>query len=189
MTTLRMEISADDDGVITSAAVIQEIPQGSPASLRPHRVAIGSYTLTDSGLVRTGRLELDVDGARTPVEEQVGTRRADVIILNDDDLTYAKVRLDGACLKRGLEHIAAFNDSLPRSILLASAWDMVRDGELEAPQFLDAALAALSVETHSSVVQGLLSHITTCLSLYLPPRERRAAGPETRTKRLSGSWI
>ena len=184
VTTLRMEISADDDGVITSAAVIQEIPQGSPASLRPHRVAIGSYTLTDSGLVRTGRLELDVDGARTPVEELVGTRRADVIILNDDDLTYAKVRLDGACLKRGLEHIAAFNDSLPRSILLASAWDMVRDGELEAAQFLDAALAALSVETHSSVVQGLLSHITTCLSLYLPPRERRAAGPETTTALL-----
>ncbi|MDU6151740.1 aminopeptidase N [Actinomyces urogenitalis] len=175
VTTLRMELDTDADGVITSAAVLQEIPQGSPASLRPHRVAIGSYSLADGALARTGRVELDVEGARTEVSELVGTTRADVLVLNDDDLTYAKVRLDEASLEAGLAGIASFTDSLPRSIVLASAWDMVRDAEMPASRYLAAALKALEVETHSSVVQGLLARITTCLSFYLPPASRKAA--------------
>ncbi len=183
VTTLRMAVETDDDGVITSAAVLQEIPAGSPATLRPHRVAIGSYTLTGRGerarLERTGRVELDVDGASTPVPGLVGTRRADVLVLNDDDLTYAKVRLDEGSLATGLERVDAFAESLPRSVLLASAWDLVRDGELPASRFLAAALAALRVETHSSVVQGLLSRVTTCLSHYLPQADRAAAASAT----------
>ena len=181
VTSLRMLLTTDDDGVITSAEVVQEIPTGSPASLRPHRVAIGSYTLTGRGdqavLTRTGRIELDVDGERTPVPGLVGTRRADVLVLNDDDLTYAKVRLDEDSLAAGLEHVGAFAESLPRSVVLASAWDMVRDAELPSSRYLAAALDALAVETHSSVIQGLLARITTCLSLYLPPDDRRAAAP------------
>lgn len=181
VTTLRMELESDKSGTITSAAVLQEVPAGSPASLRPHRLAIGCYTLADGGahLTRTARLELDVAGARTQVPELVGTRRADVVVLNDDDLTYGKVRLDAASLEAGLAHVAAFSESLPRSIVLASAWDMVRDGELPAAQFLSAALDALRVEDHSSVVQGLLARIATCLSFYLPPTERKAAAPGT----------
>ena len=179
VTTLRTEITTDDDGVITSAEIIQEIPAGSPATLRPHRVAIGCYTLTGRGeqahLERTGRVELDVDGARTPVPELVGTHRADVLLLNDDDLTYAKVRLDEDSLATGLERVDAFTESLPRSVLLAPAWDLVRDGELPASRFLAAALAALRVETHSSVVQGLLGRVTTCLSHYLPQADRATA--------------
>ena len=179
VTTLRTEITTDDDGVIISAEIIQEIPAGSPATLRPHRVAIGCYTLIGRGeqahLERTGRVELDVDGARTPVPELVGTRRADVLLLNDDDLTYAKVRLDEDSLATGLERVDAFTESLPRSVLLAPAWDLVRDGELPASRFLAAALAALRVETHSSVVQGLLGRVTTCLSHYLPQADRATA--------------
>ena len=179
VTTLRMSIETDGDGIITSAAIRQEIPEGSPATLRPHRVAIGSYAVTGQGgsarLERTGRVELDVDGEITPVPELVGTRRADVLILNDDDLTYAKVRLDEASLTTGLEHVDAFTESLPRSILLASAWDLVRDGELPASRFLAAALRALRVEAHSSVVQGLLGRITVCLSHYLPQEDRPVA--------------
>ena len=179
VTTLRTEITTDDDGVITSAEIVQEIPAGSPATLRPHRVAIGCYTLTGRGeqahLERTGRVELDVDGARTPVPELVGTHRADVLLLNDDDLTYAKVRLDEDSLATGLERVDAFTESLPRSVLLAPAWDLVRDGELPASRFLAAALAALRVETHSSVVQGLLGRVTTCLSHYLPQADRATA--------------
>ena len=177
VTTLRLEVAADDDGVISSAAVVQEIPAGSPASLRPHRVAIGSYERVDGALRRTGRLELDVDGERTPVPGLVGARRPEVLVLNDDDLTYAKVRPDETSLAAGLEGIALFADSLPRSIVLASAWDMVRDGELPASRYLDAALAALAVETHSSVVQGLLARIATCLSSYLPPAVRAERAP------------
>ena len=188
VTTLRLEVVTDADGVITQAAVRQEIPADSPASLRPHRVAIGSYSPTgrgaDTHLERTNRIELDVDGELTQVPELVGAKRADVLVLNDDDLTYAKVRLDEDSLSFGLEHIEAFTDSLPRSIVLASAWDMVRDGELAASHFLNAALQALDVEEHSSVIQGLLGRITTCLSAFLPPAVRRDLAPGTADRLL-----
>ena len=188
VTTLRLEIVTDADGVITQAAVRQEIPADSPASLRPHRVAIGSYSPTSRGadthLERTNRIELDVDGELTQVPELVGAKRADVLVLNDDDLTYAKVRLDEESLSHGLTHIEAFAESLPRSIVLASAWDMVRDGELAASHFLNAALQALDVEEHSSVIQGLLGRITTCLSAFLPPAVRRDLAPGTADRLL-----
>ena len=188
VTTLRLEIVTDANGVITQAAVRQEIPADSPASLRPHRVAIGSYSPTGQGadthLERTNRIELDVDGELTQVPELVGAKRADVLVLNDDDLTYAKVRLDEESLSHGLTHIEAFAESLPRSIVLASAWDMVRDGELAASHFLKAALQALDVEEHSSVIQGLLGRITTCLSAFLPPAVRRDLAPGTADRLL-----
>ena len=188
VTTLRLEVVTDADGVITQAAVRQEIPADSPASLRPHRVAIGSYSPTgrgaDTHLERTDRIELDVDGELTQVPELVGAKRADVLVLNDDDLTYAKVRLDEESLSHGLTHIEAFAESLPRSIVLASAWDMVRDGELAASHFLNAALQALDVEEHSSVIQGLLGRITTCLSAFLPPAVRRDLAPGTADRLL-----
>ena len=188
VTTLRLEVVTDADGVITQAAVRQEIPADSPASLRPHRVAIGSYSPTgrgaDTHLERTDRIELDVDGELTQVPELVGAKRADVLVLNDDDLTYAKVRLDDESLSHGLTNIETFAESLPRSIVLASAWDMVRDGELAASHFLNAALQALDVEEHSSVIQGLLGRITTCLSAFLPPAVRRDLAPGTADRLL-----
>ena len=189
VTTLRMQVATDADGVITQAAVRQEIPADSPASLRPHRVAIGCYSLTGQGtdtrLERTDRIELDVDGELTPVPELVGTKRADVLVLNDDDLTYAKIRLDEDSLAQGLAHIDAFTESLPRSIVLASAWDMTRDGELAASRFLKAALPALGVEEHSSVIQGLLGRVATCLSGFLPPAVRHDLAQETADQLLT----
>ena len=189
VTTLRMQVATDADGVITQAAVRQEIPADSPASLRPHRVAIGCYSLTGQGtdtrLERTDRIEPDVDGELTPVPELVGTKRADVLVLNDDDLTYAKIRLDEDSLAQGLAHIDAFTESLPRSIVLASAWDMTRDGELAASRFLKAALPALGVEEHSSVIQGLLGRVATCLSGFLPPAVRHDLAQETADQLLT----
>ena len=189
VTTLRMQVTTDADSVITQAAVRQEIPADSPASLRPHRVAIGCYSLTGQGtdtrLERTDRIELDVDGELTPVPELVGTKRADVLVLNDDDLTYAKIRLDEDSLAQGLAHIDAFTESLPRSIVLASAWDMTRDGELAASRFLKAALPALGVEEHSSVIQGLLGRVATCLSGFLPPAVRHDLAQETADQLLT----
>ena len=189
VTTLRMQVTTDADSVITQAAVRQEIPADSPASLRPHRVAIGCYSLTGQGtdarLERTDRIELDVDGELTPVPELVGTKRADVLVLNDDDLTYAKIRLDEDSLAQGLAHIDAFTESLPRSIVLASAWDMTRDGELAASRFLKAALPALGVEEHSSVIQGLLGRVATCLSGFLPPAVRHDLAQQTADQLLT----
>ena len=72
---------------------MQSAPDAWP-TLRSHRLAVGLYDRTDAGLVRRDRVELDVTGARTEVPELVGVAQPDLVLVNDDDLTYAKIRLD-----------------------------------------------------------------------------------------------
>ena len=86
----------------------------------------------DDELQRVHRVELDIDGEATPVPELVGLDSPTLILLNDDDLAYAKVRLDERSLANAVEHLKHFTDSLPRALVLGAAWDMTRDGEMAA---------------------------------------------------------
>ncbi|ARF55349.1 aminopeptidase N [Streptomyces gilvosporeus] len=174
---LRPEIEVDADGVITSFAVRQEAPalpagaKGEPV-LRPHRIAIGAYDLQDGRLVRTERIELDVDGELTAVPQLVGTRRPAVVLLNDDDLSYAKVRLDEESLKTVTEHLGDFTESLPRALCWASAWDMTRDAELATRDYLALVLSGIGKESDIGVVQSLHRQVKLALDLYAAPHWR-----------------
>ncbi|RSO06151.1 aminopeptidase N [Streptomyces sp. WAC 06783] len=174
---LRPELEVAGDGTLTSFAVRQEAPElpagakGEPV-LRPHRIAIGCYDLKDGKLVRTDRIELDVDGERTEVPFPAGTRRPDVILLNDDDLSYAKVRLDEDSLRVVTEHLGDFTESLPRALCWASAWDMTRDGELPARAYLDLVLSGITKESDIGVVQSLHRQVKLALDLYAAPAWR-----------------
>jgi aminopeptidase N len=178
---LRPEIETDADGVITSFAVRQEAPalpagaQGAP-TLRPHRIAVGLYELDgDSGkLVRDERVELDVDGELTAVPQLVGKRRPAVILLNDDDLSYAKVRLDEDSLAFVTEHLGDFASSLPRALCWASAWDMTRDAELAARDYLALVLSGIGKESDIGVVQSLHRQVKLAIELYADPTAREA---------------
>jgi aminopeptidase N len=178
---LRPEIETDADGVITSFAVRQEAPalpagaQGAP-TLRPHRIAVGLYELDgDSGkLVRDERVELDVDGELTAVPQLVGRRRPAVILLNDDDLSYAKVRLDEDSLAFVTEHLGDFASSLPRALCWASAWDMTRDAELAARDYLALVLSGIGKESDIGVVQSLHRQVKLAIELYADPTAREA---------------
>ncbi len=178
---LRPVVDTDASGVITSFAVRQEAPalpagaQGEPV-LRPHRIAIGCYDLDDTGkLVRTERVELDVDGELTGVEALVGRPRPAVVLLNDDDLSYAKVRLDEESLRNVVAHLGDFAESLPRALCWASAWDMTRDGELAARAYLDLVLSGIGKESDIGVVQSLHRQVKLALDLYAAP-DWRATG-------------
>ncbi|MFD5682108.1 aminopeptidase N [Streptomyces bacillaris] len=178
---LRPEIETDADGRITSFTVLQEAPalpagaKGEP-TLRPHRIAIGAYDLDESGkLVRTNRIELDVDGERTTVAELVGQARPAVVLLNDDDLSYAKVRLDEESLRVVTEHLGDFTESLPRALCWASAWDMTRDGELATRDYLALVLSGIGKESDIGVVQSLHRQVKLALDLYSAPETREAA--------------
>ncbi|MER5475062.1 aminopeptidase N [Streptomyces sp. NPDC002685] len=181
---LRPEIETDADGVITSFAIRQEAPalpagaQGEP-TLRPHRIAVGLYDLDGaeggSGkLVRDERLELDVDGELTAVPQLVGKRRPDVILLNDDDLSYAKVRLDEDSLAFVTEHLGDFESSLPRALCWASAWDMTRDAELATRDYLALVLSGIGKESDIGVVQSLHRQVKLAIELYADPTAREA---------------
>ncbi|MEU9922175.1 aminopeptidase N [Streptomyces griseoluteus] len=175
---LRPELQTDADGVITSFAVRQEAPalpagaKGEP-TLRPHRIAIGLYDLDDAGkLVRVKRVELDVDGELTAVPELTGVRRPAVVLLNDDDLSYAKVRLDEESLAVVTEHLGDFAESLPRALSWASAWDMTRDGELATRDYLSLVLSGIGKESDIGVVQSLHRQAKLAIDLYADPAAR-----------------
>ncbi|WP_217195795.1 aminopeptidase N [Streptomyces buecherae] len=184
---LRPEIETDADGIITSFAVRQEAPalptgaKGEP-TLRPHRIAIGAYGLDANGkLVRGagvpdgedwGRIELDVDGELTPVPQLVGKPRPAVVLLNDDDLSYAKVRLDEESLRQVTQHLGDFAESLPRALCWASAWDMTRDGELATRDYLELVLSGIGKESDIGVVQSLHRQVKLALDAYAAPAWR-----------------
>ncbi|MFF8773148.1 aminopeptidase N [Kitasatospora sp. NPDC015120] len=174
---LRPALTLNTDGGIESFAVLQDapaLPAGAKgeAVLRPHRIAVGLYELTDGALVRTDRIELDVDGPRTEVPQLVGRHRPAVILLNDDDLSYAKVRLDEDSLAVVTEHLGAFTDALPRALCWASAWDMTRDGELAARDYLTLALSGLPRESDIGVVQSVHRQVKLALDAYADPAWR-----------------
>ncbi|WP_369271082.1 aminopeptidase N [Streptomyces sp. R11] len=178
---LRPEIETDADGVITSFAIRQEAPalpagaKGEP-TLRPHRIAVGLYNL-DAGsgkLVRDERLELDVDGELTAVPQLSGKRRPDVVLLNDDDLSYAKVRLDEESLAFVTDHLGDFDASLPRALCWASSWDMTRDAELATRDYLSLVLSGIGKESDIGVVQSLQRQVKLAIELYAAPGTREA---------------
>ncbi|MEU3886092.1 aminopeptidase N [Streptomyces sp. NPDC029041] len=178
---LRPEIETDADGVVTSFGIRQEAPalpagaKGEP-TLRPHRIAVGLYDLDEASgkLVRRERIELDVDGELTAVPQLVGQRRPAVILLNDDDLSYAKVRLDEQSLAFVTEHLGDFESSLPRALCWASAWDMTRDAELAARDYLSLVLSGIGKESDIGVVQSLHRQVKLAIDLYADPAAREA---------------
>jgi aminopeptidase N len=173
--TLRPEVEADADGVLTSVAVLQSAPESHP-TLRRHRVAVGCYEWQGSGddrsLVRTRREEIDVEGPRTEVPALLGARRLDLLLVNDDDLTFAKLRLDDAYLATATESIGALPDSLPRALVWAAAWDMCRDAELPASEYVRLVLGGIGAESEIGVVQVLLRQAVAAARLYSAAENR-----------------
>ncbi|MFJ3028672.1 aminopeptidase N [Curtobacterium sp. NPDC087080] len=180
--TLRPEIEVDESGVITSFAVLQEAPADHP-TLRPHRLAIGVYGFTTDEsapfgadtasaggkLERTHRVEIDVDGARTEVPELVGVHRGDLVLLNDDDLAYAKIRLDEQSRRTAIEHLASIANPLARSIVWGAMWDATRDAESPASDYVRLVLGNIATETESTTIRTTLSQLLLTARSYVAP--------------------
>ncbi|MCQ2000510.1 aminopeptidase N [Arthrobacter zhaoxinii] len=170
--TLRPALETDADGTITSFAVLQSAIEEYP-TLRPHRLAIGFYNPDEDGrLQRTHRVELDVDGERTEVPELTGQPRPALLLLNDDDLAYAKIRLDDASQHTATRSLRNIADSLPRTLVWASAWDAARDAEIPARNYVELVLQNIASESDSTVVQVLLRQLATTLAFYVSPDDR-----------------
>jgi len=169
---LETDLATDADGTITSFAVVQSAPADYP-TIRPHRAAIGFYSMNDAGkLVRTHREELDVAGPRTEVDALLGKKRPDLILVNDDDLAYAKIRLDAQSLKVAQAHLKDIGESLPRTLVWGAAWDAARDGETAARDFVELVLRNIGHESDSSVVLVILRQLGTVLDYYVDAADR-----------------
>jgi aminopeptidase N len=175
--TLRPEFTVAPDGSYSSFAVLQSAPAEHP-TLRPHRLGIGRYAVQSSPggdvLERVGYHEVDITAERTELPELVGVAQPDLLLLNDEDLAYAKVRLDEKSLATALSLPRGFNDSLPRSLVLGATWDMTRDAEMSARDFVRLVLESLPGEKDSTLLRVLLGQITTATRLYTAPQHRAA---------------
>ncbi len=167
--TLRPVLELSDDGRYARVSIQQTAVPEHPV-LRRHRLAVGLYDKGPEGLTRRTRVELDVEGELTEVPELAGHPVADLVLVNDDDLTYAKLRLDERSLATLQESIGAIPDPLPRALCWSSAWDMTRDAELPARDWVALVLGGVDAETEISVVQSLLARVQSALTNYADPR-------------------
>ncbi|WP_131103896.1 aminopeptidase N [Ornithinimicrobium sufpigmenti] len=175
--TLTPQVTVGEDGRIAALEIVQTAPEEHP-TLRPHRLAVGAYSLQDGVLRRVRRVELDVAGERTEVPELVGEPMPDLLLVNDDDLAYAKIRLDERSLGSALQHIRAFESSLPRALVLGAAWDMTRDGEMPASAYVRLVLGALPGEQDSTLLRVLVQQVTAAALTYTAPAHRDAVVAE-----------
>jgi aminopeptidase N len=169
--TLRPVVEVDGSGVMTRVLIEQSATNELP-TLRPHRLAVGCYRLEGDTLVRTQRVELDVTGESTEVTELVGVEQPDLLLVNDDDLAYAKIRLDERSLATAIAHPRAFTSSLPRALVLGAAWDMTRDAQMPAGDFVRMALATLPGEDDSTLLRTLLGQMSAAALTYSAPAKR-----------------
>ncbi len=174
VTTLRPQVTTTD-GTIDRLTVEQEVPDEHPVP-RPHRLAVAGYDLAPTGrMERTWRVELDVDGTSTEVTEAAGRTVPALLLVNDDDLAYAKIRLDPTSMSTAIAHLGALDESLPRALVWGAAWDMTRDAEMSPTDFVALVCDNIAVETDSSVVLTVLRQLATTVRLYLAPDHRQVA--------------
>jgi aminopeptidase N len=182
--TLRAAVEARD-GTFSSFALLQQAHPDWP-TLRSHRLGIGLYDASSGGLTLRRRVELDAVGERTEVPELVGERVPDLVLINDGDLTFAKIRLDERSLRTVVERLGDLGDSLARALCWTAAWDMTRDGEMPARDYLRLVTGNIGNETKVSTVQSLLAQASAAVNLYGDPANREAAGLALAARSLEG---
>ncbi|HEX6148729.1 ERAP1-like C-terminal domain-containing protein, partial [Nocardioides sp.] len=176
--TLAPTFELADDGSYTSFAVRQTAHPEWP-TLRRHRIGIGLYDAVvgengEAALVRRDRVEIDVHGELTEVPELVGIAQPDLLLLNDDDLTYAKIRLDERSLSTAVESLGRLDDSLARALCWGAAWDMTRDAEMRATDFVDLVLRNIASETDAWGLAALPRFAALATNFYSAPANRDA---------------
>jgi aminopeptidase N len=170
--SLTPQLLLDPQGRVRELAVVQEAAESHP-ELRPHRVAVGLYRATDGGAVeRYARAEVDVDGPRTVVAELSGAEAPDLVLVNDDDLTYCKIRFDETSLATLREHLGSVTDPLARALCWSALWNMTRDALLPARDFVDLVLRFAGSESEIGVVQMLHAWAEAALTHYTAPARR-----------------
>ncbi|WP_280347003.1 aminopeptidase N [Nocardia neocaledoniensis] len=167
---LRPDFLVAPDGTFSSFAVVQEGAAPGAGEHRVHRIAVGVYDDVDGKLVRAKRVEIDLDATgRTEVPELVGVPRGQLVLVNDDDLTYCSLRLDPDSLEVAVQRIGDIADSLPRTLAWSAAWEMTRQAELKARDFVALVQRGIGTESEIGVVQRLLMQAATAISSYADP--------------------
>jgi len=168
--TLRLEVTGDRDKVGT----VEVVNTGT----RPHLIRVGSYGADGvDGAAGAESIPVEVPaGGRVAVPELAGAARPVLLLPNDGDLTWAKIRLDAESWDGVTGRLSEIDDELTRAVLWEHARDLVRDGELPPGAYLELMQRHLSVETAVSIVESVLLFAYRDLAgRYVAPGERAAA--------------
>ena len=178
--TIATDLHTAQDGTISELTLHQFAPTDHPV-LREHRLAVGFYNVDEASgkVVRADRIELDVAGEATTVTEAAGKPRPQFLLTNDDDLTYTKLRFDDESLAFATANLYRFDDALARAVIWLALWDMTRDGELAASDFIDTTLKLLSTETESTTFRYALACLSTTVWHYTDRTKRAAIAQHT----------
>ena len=173
--TLRPIIKVDGDKY-ASVSVKQEVPPLPIGSkeLRPHRLYVGLFDVKGDALVRRESIEVDIAGELTEIKELAGKNAADLLLINDHDQSYAKLRFDERSVETMKKYLGQLDDSLARGLIWASLWDSTRDGELAASDYITIALNALKGESDISMITATFMQIDTAIWAYVAPKNREA---------------
>ncbi|WP_240322686.1 aminopeptidase N [Austwickia chelonae] len=177
MSTLTPQVQADQDGRIVDLSICQEghdLVSGGPV-VRPHRLVVGLYTRQGEELCRTDRIELDLVEPVTSVPQVVGKPAPDLIVVNDDDLTYAKARLDERSRETALTSLTSISSSLTRACLWAALWNDCRDGLLPATSFVSFVMDQAPAEPGVALVTTALQRAVDAAHSFVPKPSRAAA--------------
>jgi aminopeptidase N len=152
--TLQPEVVLDAAGRYRDLAVLQTAPAAYP-TLRPHRIGVASY-----GSTAVRRVEVDlaptVDNGRTTVAGLIGTEPGRLLLLNDGDLSFVKVRFDEASRAGLMEVVPGLTDSLARAVVWGALADSVRDAEMPAGEYLRLAATALPLECKATIFEEVV---------------------------------
>ncbi|MFF1419403.1 aminopeptidase N [Streptomyces sp. NPDC058280] len=174
--SLTPQVLYDAQDRITELAVVQDAPESHP-ELRPHRVAVGLYRRTpDGALERFARAETDVAGPRTVVTELAGAERPELVLVNDDDLTYCKIRFDTGSLDTLRARLGDLTDPLARALCWSALWNLTRDALMPARDFIALVLTHAGRETDIGVLQMLHAWARSALTHYAAPQWREEGG-------------
>jgi aminopeptidase N len=172
--TLQAEVSVAEDGTYTSVAVLQTAAAEQP-TLRRHRIGVGLYDRDAEGrLVKRSTVLTDVAGARTELTELAGVRQPDLLLINDGDLTYAKIRFDERSLTTVLESLHTLDDSLGRALCWGALWDMTREAQVAASAFVDIVLRGLASESDETAAKQLPMYAQLAIEQFAHPSHRDA---------------
>lgn len=175
--SLTPQVILSAEGRVAELSVLQEAAESHP-ELRPHRVAVGLYRregLRQGGagaLVRYARAEIDVDGPRTVVEELAGADAPELVLVNDDDLTYCKIRFDENSLATLRDRLGDLTDPLARALCWSALWNLTRDALMPARDFIGLVLRFAGRESDIGVLQMLHAWADSALTHYAAPEWR-----------------
>ena len=169
--TLSPAFELTPDGDYASFGV-RQTAAGDNRTLRRHRIGIGLYDERDGRLVRRRNVEVDIEGELTSIEELVGERQPDLLLLNDGDLTYAKIRLDERSLATVVRGLRTLDDSLARALCWGAAWDMTRDAEMAASDYVTLVLQNIGSETDAFGIRAIPNYAGIAVNLYSDPAKR-----------------